>query len=113
MVTKKERNEIFNLIRSSDDQNKKLGIDLARSLKLESKDILEMILATGWTKRNVYQTWFQQNILFLNLSFEIVCYCFFSSHSDSKKEVQYNCLGKNEIFIQQTIQLLIANIKTI
>jgi hypothetical protein len=126
MVTEKERNEIFNLIRSSDDQNKKLGIDLARSLNLEAAEILEMILRFGWLKVDD-GVHYRQEIHFLNLSFNILSYYRSTNIKDKsvsllillngksflKKEVRFNCLGKNEIFIQQTIQLLIDNINTI
>jgi hypothetical protein len=121
-----EKRKISNLIQSSDDQNKKLGINLARSLKLESKDILEMIMRTGWRVRKTLNV-FDTKLRFLNLKFIIVNYPNSIKEDDRrinlkiylnnaifiKKQVRFNCLGKNEIFIQQTIQLLIDKIKTI
>jgi hypothetical protein len=123
--TPEELKQITNLIRSADDKNKFLGVTAARALQMDPAELLEIILNCEWKKRNVYRTYFEQSLFFLNLSFCVHCFYFLTNPKDKKtvftvtineehffkKNVEFNCLGKNEIFIKQTIKLLIDRIK--
>ena len=138
IATEEEKEKIFQLIKSNNEESQKYGIDLARSFKLENKDILFAIMSRKpEIKMDSSNYGFICEFSFLNLKFKFKVYYYSTNtieryvklfvrvkfnHSLSsreieiiyfKEQVKYNMFNNSEMFVNMQINGLIKLIKTI